>query len=148
MPLTKVCPQCCAIANMSKSACECGHFFTLKGKAPVVTMKSKRTAMRDKRVLESKDETLLRQKRDSIRHAQRQALETEQESVQRKQQNRGCKAKTRALESQHDALKRKNCDRKYKAAKRALETQDEVKTRTAKKRTLETRDESLQTKTR
>ena len=100
MPLTKVCPQCIAAVNVRRLACECGHFFASKRRAPVVTMKSKRIAIGSKRKLESADETLLRQRKDSIRHAQ-----------------------ARALESRVDTLRQLKCDRMRTATKRDLETQ-------------------------
>ena len=69
MPPSKTCPKCSAIVHIRKSACECGHCFSLKRKAPSVTMKSKRMAMRCKRTLESASDTLLRQKKDSTNKA-------------------------------------------------------------------------------
>ena len=46
MPLKKVCVHCSASVNVRKSACACGHVFASKKSSPLVTMKSKRVAMK------------------------------------------------------------------------------------------------------
>jgi len=96
--------------------------FLLKQKKSVsATRKSKRVAMRQKRKLESANETLLRQMKDSIRKAQKRGLETEEQ-----------------------ALQRKKIDRAYQSTKRALETtetfhtQEQYRTHKAKKKVSET----------
>ena len=74
---TKVCPQCCAVVNLRKSVCECGHYFVLKKKTSVNSKslrKSKRIAMQTKRALESTFQTTLRQNNDSERKAKKKEL--------------------------------------------------------------------------
>ena len=61
------------------------------------TRKSKRVAMRKKRKLESTNETLLRQMKDSIRKAQKRGLETEEQALQRKEIDRAYQSTKRAF---------------------------------------------------
>ena len=57
----KVCPKCRGSVNVKRTACECGHFFAIKGKmSHDAVRKSKRVAMRCKRALESYNESMAR----------------------------------------------------------------------------------------
>ena len=61
MPLTKSCPECCAIVNVKKSVCDCGHCFVLKRKVSQDTArKSQRIAKKCKRALENVVEAMNR----------------------------------------------------------------------------------------
>ena len=87
MPPVKQCRQCGSMMAIKKLVCVFGHLF--KRNLPVyATRKSKRVAMQLKRALESADETVLRQTKDSTSKAQKRALETEEQSLQRKQSER------------------------------------------------------------
>ena len=142
MPLTKACPRCCSVVNVMKLACPCGHIFTIRQKRPVITRKSKRLAMKQKRGLELESDTRVRQQNDRVARTQKRALESHDEAFHQKL---AYTAKKRSFETHGEALSRKEHDRTYRAKKRAFETDSEILTRkeqnracTAKKRSLET----------
>ena len=67
--------------------CVCGHLFKTKI-AVYSTRKSKGIAIQKKGALESADETLSRQVKDSTKRARNRALETDDETLHRQEQDR------------------------------------------------------------
>ena len=65
MPPTKVCVHCSASVHIRKTACVCGHVFASKKSSPLVTMKSKRVAMDERRALESEVEIAARKSKET-----------------------------------------------------------------------------------
>ena len=101
MPLTKVCPRCDVLVHVRKSACVCGHTFSLKQKLPRT---SKRIAA--KRALETENDKAQRRINDRLARAQKRALETVGETLERNEKDRACTANKRASESHDETLKR------------------------------------------
>ena len=68
--------------------CDCGHCFVLKRKVSVNTArKSVRIAMRNKRTLETIDETMYRHGQNRASMAKKRALEHPSETTCRQEQN-------------------------------------------------------------
>ena len=104
-PLSKTCPKCGANMNVRKNVCDCGDCFVLKRKVSVNTArKSVRIAMRNKRTLDTIDETTYRQGQNQVSMAKKRTLEHPSEITCRQEQNRANIAKKRALESPSEIL--------------------------------------------
>ena len=119
MPLLKQCPACSFMVPISKSVCKCGNLFK-KIKPVYNTNNSKRIAMQQKRALESAEEVMLRQAKDSSRRAQKRTLETSDETLYRQEQDQAYTAKKRASETRVETVQRQEQNRAHMAKKKSI----------------------------
>ena len=77
MCLRKVCPQQSTVIHMTKSVCcECGHAFTLKRKARITAS----SPVKHKRALESMQDTLRRQEKNTTCMASMRGSEMQEQT--------------------------------------------------------------------
>ena len=79
-----VCPQCGTTVHVKQLCCACGHAFTLKRKA-LLTADNQKELVKQRRTMESVEETLQRQEQARTHRASMRASETQEQALQRQE---------------------------------------------------------------